>query len=339
MKNPNGYGSVVKLSGSRRKPYAVRKTAGWDERGYPIYQTIGYFATRQEGLMALAEYNRNPYDINASGMTMEELFAKFSEERMPKLGKSLQNNLRSSYKHCKSISTMRYRDIRTYHMQQCIDNCGKGYGTQGSIKSLFYHLDRYAMEIDVIQKMYSTMTTTAQPPESSSRNAFTDDEIQALWRIQDQPWVDSVLVMIYSGWRINELLDLTPASVNTEDWTIIGGSKTKSGKGRIVPIHSRIQPLVQRRLEHEHSFLFSNNGKRMTPYSYYIQWYGIMDAIGFDHTPHECRHTFRSRLDSAGANKVCIDLMMGHRSKDVGERVYTHKTIEEMRAAVELVTR
>ena len=29
MKLPNGYGSVVKLSGKRRKPYQVRKTVGW----------------------------------------------------------------------------------------------------------------------------------------------------------------------------------------------------------------------------------------------------------------------------------------------------------------------
>jgi hypothetical protein len=42
-------------------------------------------------------------------------------------------------------------------------------------------------------------------------------------------------------------------------------------------------------------------------------------------------------LDSAGANKVCIDLMMGHKSKEVGERIYTHKTIEELKAAIELI--
>ena len=29
MKLPNGYGSVVKLSGKRRKPYMVRKTTGY----------------------------------------------------------------------------------------------------------------------------------------------------------------------------------------------------------------------------------------------------------------------------------------------------------------------
>lgn len=58
-----------------------------------------------------------------------------------------------------------------------------------------------------------------------------------------------------------------------------------------------------------------------------------------NHTPHETRHTFRTSLDSAGANKKCIDLMMGHKSKDVGERVYTHKTLDELKEAIELITR
>ena len=61
-----------------------------------------------------------------------------------------------------------------------------------------------------------------------------------------------------------------------------------------------------------------------------------MDKLEMKHTPHECRHTFRTKLDSAGANKKSIDLMMGHKSKDVGERIYTHKTIEELKEAIEL---
>ena len=55
------------------------------------------------------------------------------------------------------------------------------------------------------------------------------------------------------------------------------------------------------------------------------------------HTTHECRHTFRSRLDSLGANKVCIDKIMGHKTNDVGERVYTHKTIQELKKTIELI--
>jgi len=77
MKLPNGYGSVVKLSGQRRKPYAVRKSNGVDDRGYPIYNVIGYYETRELGLMALSEYNKNPYDLEKSKITLNELFTRY----------------------------------------------------------------------------------------------------------------------------------------------------------------------------------------------------------------------------------------------------------------------
>ena len=38
MKLPNGYGSIIKLKGNRRKPYQVRITKGFsDERKTNIY--------------------------------------------------------------------------------------------------------------------------------------------------------------------------------------------------------------------------------------------------------------------------------------------------------------
>ena len=32
-------------------------------------------------------------------------------------------------------------------------------------------------------------------------------------------------------------------------------------------------------------------------------------------------------------------MILGHKSKDVGERVYTHKTVAELKAAIELISR
>lgn len=338
MKNPNGYGSVVKLSGHRRHPYAVRKTKGWDDRGYPVYDTIGYFATREEGMIALAEYNRNPYDIDAAKITLKDLFQKWSEKMLPKLGASLQSSLKSAFRHCAKIQDMRYKDIRSFHMQDCIDNCGCGYSTQWAIKNLFGHFDRFALELDVIQKSYSVLLT-AEPIPETSRQPFTDAEVDALWQISGEPWVDSVLVLLYGGWRITELLTMKTADVDLTNGTLKGGIKTKSGKGRVVPIHSKIQKFIAARAAEGNEFLFSLDGKRMTNAKYYDHWNAIMAEIHAHHTPHEARHTFRSRLDSAGGNKKCIDLLMGHKSKDVGERVYTHKTIEELKETIELITR
>ena len=94
---------------------------------------------------------------------------------------------------------------------------------------------------------------------------------------------------------------------------------------------------MQARADDSNEYLISNGGRHCSPTMYYKFWDSVIDSLNLDHVVHECRHTFRSRLDSAGANKVCIDLLMGHKVKDVGERVYTHKTIEELRETIELL--
>jgi integrase len=219
-------------------------------------------------------------------------------------------------------------------MQECIDGCGRGYSTQGAIKALLRHLDKFALEMDVVSKCYSGLITSERIPETS-KVPFTDDEINKLWEAQAEPWVDSVLVFLYTGFRISELLAVRCADVDLKQRTIKGGTKTTAGKNRIVPIHPRIVPLIQKRMGGE--FLFEREGKPCSVAKYYELWATVMKKLGAEHTPHECRHTFRSRLDSVGANKVCIDLMMGHRSKEVGERIYTHKTITELHAAIALL--
>ena len=96
--------------------------------------------------------------------------------------------------------------------------------------------------------------------------------------------------------------------------------------------------MVKNRVQSGQVYLFEVDNKKLSSYQYYQFWNEIMKRFNMEHTPHECRHTFRSRLDSANANKKCIDMLMGHKSKEVGERVYTHKTLEELKYAIELIT-
>lgn len=336
MRNPNGYGTVAKLSGNRRNPFVVRKTTGWNEKGHPIYQTIGYYPTREAGMIALDEYNRCPYDVDLVKITLAEVYEKWSARSFAKMSRSSAASLQSAYKKTTPLHKMPYRSIRAFHMQDCIDNCGCGYSTQWAIKNLFGHLDRFALELDIIMKSFAQLTTAAPIPETS-KIPFTDEEVTTLWEHQNEDWVDSVLFFLYTGFRIGELLTLKTANIDLEAGTMKGGIKTKSGKDRIVPIHSKIFEFVQSRVNQGNEYLFSWNGKKMSPYQYYQNWDSIMERLGMTHTPHECRHTFRSRLDSAGANKVCIDLMMGHKSAGTGERVYTHKTLEELKNAIEMI--
>ena len=285
----------------------------------------------------LAAYNANPWDIDKAKITLQELFDLWQEKKAPKLGKSNQNSLKSAFKYCTPLGGLPYRQIKAYQMQDIIDSCGKGYSTQGAIKNLWGHLDKFALELDITSSRYSDLLTSEPIPETS-RQPFSKEEISRLWEHQSEEWVDTVLIFIYSGWRISELLALRPEDIDLKAGTMRGGTKTKAGKGRIVPIHPKIRGFVEARLEDNAPRLISQNGKPLSTTAYRGYWADIMGNLEMRHTPHECRHTFETLLDAAGGNRRCIDLLMGHTSKDTGNRVYNHKTIDELRATVELIS-
>jgi integrase len=171
-------------------------------------------------------------------------------------------------------------------------------------------------------------------PEATPREGklFTKAEIGRIWTDGD----DVSRFLLFTGMRISEALALTPADVDLEELTILCGMKTAAGKNRIVPIHDKILPLVQERMNG--AYLFPSDGKMQRQNAYLKnRWSPMMARLGMEHHTHDCRKTFRSALDRAGANKVCIDRIIGHKSGDVGERVYTLKTLEELRETINLL--
>lgn len=334
-RNPNGYGCVTKLKGNRSRPYVVKVTI-YDADANAKQTPVGYAETEEQAYILLAQYNNNPWNVKRDKVTLVELYQQWSKVKLPKLGTSLQSSLKSAFRHCSKYYGLKYRSIRAYQMQDCIDNCGCGYSTQGAIKNLWGHLDRFAFELDIIDKMYSTITT-APPIPDTTRQPFTAEQVAALWEIQSDEWVNTVLIYLYTGFRLTELLNMKTEQVNTQDWSFQGGIKSASGKGRIVPVHTRIRPLVQSLVDQGNKYLFTYQGRKISQTQYYTFWKEVMTKIEADKTPHEARHTFETMLDNAGGNRKCIDMLMGHKSKDVGNRVYNHKTIEQLRDTIELL--
>ncbi len=337
MRNPNGYGSVVKLSGNRRNPFAVRKTTGFNDKGYPIYDVIGYTRTREEGNILLAEYNKKPWDIDAKKITLFELFNLYQEKRFESLGKSSKDSLKVAMKHTSILHDVAYTALKAYDMQECINNCTRGVSTRNQIKNLFSHLDKFALELDIINKKHSDLISVKRREDEITKEKipFTNNEISLLWDKLDIEYVDTVLILLYSGLRISELLKLKNSNIDFENHTFKGGVKTQAGKNRIVPIHSKIIDLVKNRYDINHDLFL----KGMTYSQYRDIWIGLMKVLNMKHTIHETRHTFRSELDrnSNASHKVSIDLIMGHKSNDTGEKYYTHKTLDELKHTIELV--
>lgn len=58
MRTPNGFGSVYKLSGKRRKPWCVRVTEEWNkETSHQKRIFLGTFKTKEEAEFFLNDYN------------------------------------------------------------------------------------------------------------------------------------------------------------------------------------------------------------------------------------------------------------------------------------------
>lgn len=335
-RNPNGYGSITKLKGNRLKPYCVRITV-YDEDGLAKQKCIGCEETKEKAMILLAQFNNNPWDIDGKKVTLKELCDKWIESRLPRLAQNTQSSVKSKFRYISKYYHIPYRNLRAYHMQDTIDNCGHGYGTQQLIRTLWSNLDRYAFECDIIEKMYSQILVADQTPETS-RRSFTKQDIDNLWKIQDKPFVNMVLIYLYTGFRRNELTDMKKDQVNLSDMVFVGGSKTKAGKNRVVPIHSRIQPLVLDLMKSDSEYLLTyTNGNKLNNASVHSIWTDVMNMIEVKYTIHEARHTFETMLDDAGANRKCIDMLMGHKSRDTGNRVYNHKTLDQLRETIELL--
>lgn len=103
MRLPTGYGSIIKLGGKRRRPFAVRITAGWSDDGKQRYQYLGYFPTRKEALSCLDDYNQRPYDVDARKITFADLYQKWGDWKYTRVHKAIPNGYRSAYKYCERL--------------------------------------------------------------------------------------------------------------------------------------------------------------------------------------------------------------------------------------------
>ncbi len=341
MRKPSGYGSVIKLKGNRRKPYQVRVTKGYDkDTGKQIYKYIGYFEKQQEAEIALAEYNANPYDIDTARITFKELYDKWSSEHFQKVGRTSIEHYDLAFRYCKEIHNMRFIDIRLNHLQGIIDNLGKPYPTRRMTKLLMSQLFRYAIKNDIVEKEYSRYVDLGKPSPREEKKIFTQEEIDKLFKYVDKlEYVDTVLIMIFTCMRIGELVTIKTENVHLKERYMIGGIKTQAGRDRIIPINKKILPFIEKWYNPNNEYLITNDkGEQMQHQNYRREKFkNIMEKLKMDHTPHECRHTGISLLDSAGANKLCVKRIVGHSSKDITEDVYTHKTIEELIATIDLI--
>lgn len=357
-KLPNGYGTIYKMSGKRSKPYRVMKTDKWiidpvTRKSKQIRSTIGYYQNREDAMIALANYNENPYDIKADSITFSEVYEKWSENYFPTLSNpSSVRTVTAAYAYCNDLYDMRMKDIKVSHLEGTILNAQVGDSTKSRIKSLFNMMYKYAVAHDIVEKDYASVMFANGNPIKRSRTKevipFSQEEIFLLLdNLTNIAFADMILIGIYSGWRPQELAILKVANIDLETGTMLGGLKTDAGKNRIVPIHPLIKPLIENRMKEaiamQSEFLFNDaNGQQgtyMTYDKYRKRFEKVMKYLKLTHRPHETRHTFITKAKACDVDEYILKLIVGHAIDDITEKVYTHRTIDQLRAEMDKITK
>lgn len=367
---PNGFGQISEIKNRNlRNPFRAMVTVGKSPTGRPICKPLkpeAYFPTYNDAYAALVEYNKNPYDLEPS-ITVKELYEKWTVEYFETLkSPSSIRGVKSAWTYCSMVYDMRVIDIRSRHIKGCMEDGtaivrGKeqhpSAATKNKIKSLFNLMLDYALEYELVDRNYSRIFNL--PDETikeintvkSKHIPFTDKEMNLLWEhVNDKRCVDILLIQCYSGWRPRELGLIELESVDLENGTFKGGIKTEAGTDRVVPIHSRIHHLVERKCKEARElgskYLFNyvdpgsiHKNTNLTYNRYQKMFAMIRDELKLNpgHRPHDGRKHFVTMAKKYGVDEYAIKYMVGHSISDITEKVYTAREFSWLKEEIEKI--
>ena len=374
-KRGRGEGSVT--YDRRRKRYRARVTIGWETneetgRTKQIVKTLGSnYKTKGEATSALAEYLKNPYDLNNKDITFEQLYKKWFDEYIDTdEHESIKYRVKAAYRYCSLIYKKKFREITIIDMKDCIykgtATCvrGKYKGEQRLaspqskeiIKYLFNHIYDYALEARLVERNYAREFTldkkVFQEKEKNykSKVPFSKEEIDKLWKsIEFVPFADMIVYACYSGWRPTELIKLKIKDVDLKNGFIKGGMKTSAGKNRLVPIHPLVSSIVEKYYKEAKSvgsdYLFNDVNNKFgigLSYDQYLSRFNkVMNALHFrtEITPHYTRHTFITKAKSreVNMNEYVLKIIVGHDVGDLTEHVYTHRELNDLKEEMDKI--
>lgn len=276
----------------------------------------------------------------AAGKSFREVFEdyyldKFGAEYGHKgKKKSMEYSMAAAFKNCSALHAMPFKSITKSELQKNLDNCGLKHSSLELILTLYHQIYYYALSVDECEKDYSKFVTIRKEDDDKSGIPFLDDELKILWDHKENETAEMLLIMCYSGYRISAYKSL---EINLKEWYFKGGVKTKTGRNRIVPIHTGIRSLVKRRMQKYGKIMpvseqaFRNDMKEFISGKNFHQHEQ-------PHTPHDCRTTFSTLCEKYKVNENDRKRLLGHSfGNDITNARYSLRTLEELREEIEKI--
>ena len=314
----NGQGSAYK----RGRTWTATYTCGWED-GKPIKRTKGGFPTKREALEYIPIL-KAARSVPRTDVPLSSLFADWEPFYAPRVVESTMKGLRSAWKHFASIASIPIPELTIDDLQDCVDGCDRGKRTRENMKYLMTQLYRYAAARHLVQGNIAEYIYCGKE-NGERRHAFSMDQVEQIFSAVERiPGADYTACMIYTGFRPNEMLQLTRASYDAEHDCLIGGFKTEAGTNRIVPVAPRISSILRRLLAQADPWIFPDARGELLRDDVFREkyFYPLLDRLGIQSVPlpgerayfvpYSCRHTFANLLKDVTGSDTDKAALMGH---------------------------
>lgn len=320
-KRYNGTGCIRRLSGNRRKPYQVIITKNYDVRTKTqSTKTLGTFETYLDAEIYLCNYLTN--NTSAAAISLNMLFNEFMQLKTTKLTEYTISNYNVAFKKLESISNKDINTITLKQLQSIINQLSDAY--QQRVKSLLVSLYDFAIKNEYTEKNIAKYIETNKY-RTKDKSVFSIDEISRI-RTSNRTIDIIALVLLYTGMRISELIDLEIKNVDLVNHMIqVKRSKTKAGL-RYIPIHSNIYNIIKCNCDNNTRYVFEKNDRKLVYKNIYKQFKHRYP----EHTIHETRHTFITNCKKCDMDAYITKIIVGHSVKDITLDIYTHISHKEI---------
>lgn len=309
-KRGNGQGSVYK----RGKTWTAAVTKY--EYGKRYVKTRGGFEKKKDALEWLSAAS---FVAPRVSPTFKSLYDEWSALHFPTISKKKASIYAGAYKKCSALYAMKWTDIGLRHFQAVVNEQKETYHARRDLKIVFSLMGKYAIVAGYADRNLAA-NIKLPPQEKPHKVAFTEAEIEALWRDYDagNKFTGVILLMIYTGMRYGELSTIEPQNIFLDDGYLLGGIKTEAGKQGEIIIVDAVKPLVLDLL------LPQNTLGTFSDTTFKKKFNASLKRCGCQHhTAHECRHTTATMLAKAGVQPAIIKEIMRHTSY-VQTMEYTH---------------
>lgn len=354
-KRLNGDGSFSWIESRERWQYRTTLSGQYDENGKAI--RIAVYGKTQDECRKKAQEKINQYETGSTyskdEMTISQLAKLISDEKLND-GTSQRQSYDRDIETIKRLSPLGSTALTKATALQIKNfmNSQRHY-SNSTLKKMYQMLGRVfkeAIKLEIISKnpMLNVKLPKSEQPRIDVR-ALTLEEQEKLVHVlldEDVKYSEQMLLSLYTGMRMGEILALQVKDVNLRMRTIhICKTMTRDERGnpfvnmqtkteagtRDIRISQDVCDLLRECIgdKGKNEYIFTNNGKLISTnsvneqYNAALKRYDVLEHInGKKVTLHSLRHTFATRCIESGMQAKVLQHHLGHTDIQITYNVY-----------------